>query len=343
MSLMVLEKAFLNPFVEKLISQSEVVGPKRKENSCAFGILNEPDELFLDYTTTILPPKKYLFPQKETFLKYTLGEDSEVEPVVEATERILLGVHPCDLWGIWEMDKVFGDKNRDTNYLAKREATTLIGLDYCTPDESCFCTSVGTAIPEESQYDLFLTDLGHEYAVNVSSAKGQALIDGNDAFQPARNSTMSEIKAKQEEKADKITAAINMDVDGLPLFFDNFYDSPVWKSESDRCLSCGSCVMVCPTCFCFDTADEVELDLASGQRVRQWDGCMQQDFAIVASGENFRESAEGRLRHRMYRKYQYLMSKYGKSFCVGCGRCSRACVADISPVNVVNQLIEAGH
>ena len=124
MSLMVLEKSLLSPFIERLISQSEVVGPKRKENSCAFGVINTPGELFLDYTTTILPPKKYLFPQTETFLKFTLGEEPAVEPVVEVTERILFGVHPCDLWGIWEMDKAFADSERDTNYLAKREATS---------------------------------------------------------------------------------------------------------------------------------------------------------------------------------------------------------------------------
>jgi ferredoxin len=342
MALMILKKDLLDPFVERLISQSEVVGPKRKENSCVFGLIERSDDLFLDYTTTILPPKKYLFPQEEEFLKFTVGEEPRVEPIMEVTERILFGVHPCDLWGIWEMDKVFADKNRDTNYLSKREATTLIGLECLNPDESCFCTSVGTALPEEGHYDLFLTDIGDEYAVNVGSDKGLQLIVGDDAFQSAKSSTLADVKAKRDEKADKITAAINIDINGLPLFFDNIYDSPVWKSESDRCYSCGSCVMVCPTCFCFDTTDQVELDLASGQRLRRWDGCMLQDFAVVASGENFRESTEGRLRHRMYRKYQYLMAKYGKSFCVGCGRCGRACLADINPVNVVNQLIENG-
>lgn len=341
MSLMILEKGLLNPFVERLISQTDVMGPKRKENSCTFGVIERPDDLFLDYTTTILPPKKYFFPQVEEFLKFTLGEQPTIEPVVEVTERVVFGVHPCDLWGIWEMDKVFSDKNQDTNYLRKREATTLIGTECLNPDESCFCTSVGTAVPEEKHYDLFLMDIGDEYAVNVSSDKGAKLIAGDGAFQPAKSSTLSQVKARRDEKAAKITAAINMDVNGLPLFFDNVYDSPVWKSESERCYSCGSCVMVCPTCFCFDTNDQVELDLANGRRVRQWDGCMLPDFALVASGENFREKAEGRLRHRMYRKYQYLMSKYGKSFCVGCGRCGRACLAEINPVSVVNQLIES--
>jgi len=342
MSLMILEKALFNSFVERLISQSEVVGPKRKENTCAFGVINNPDELFLDYTTTILPPKKYLFPQEETLLKFNLSEAPKVEPVVEIKERILLGIHPCDLWGIWEMDKVFADRNEDTNYLDKREALTIIGLECLNPDEYCFCTSVETAVPEECQYDLFLTDLGDEYAVIVSSDKGRQLVAGDDAFQPARSSTLAEIKAKQDERAAKITSTIQMDVSELPLFFDNVYDSPVWESEGKRCYSCGSCVMVCPTCFCFDAVDQMELNLASGQRIRRWDGCMLQDFAIIASGENFRHTAEARLRHRMYRKYQYLMAKYGKSFCVGCGRCGRACLVDINPVSVVNQLIEAG-
>jgi len=338
MSLFVLEKGKLGAFVEKLISRAEVVGPKKKDGFFVFDVVKSPEEICLDYTSTILPPKKYLLPQEEPILRFTLGETPQVEPVIEAEERILFGVHPCDLWAIWEMDKVFSDTNKDTNYLARREMTTIIGLECLNPDEHCFCTSVGTSVPMDEQFDLFFVDIGDVFAVKVGSEKGQQLID--ESFEEARSDTLAQIDRVQREKAEKIKASIKMKVEEIPLFLEGQYNSPVWKSESEKCYSCGSCVMVCPTCFCFDVYDEVELDMKSGLKIRRWDGCMLPDFALVASGENFRETREARLRHRIYRKYQYLMVKYGKSFCVGCGRCWRACIVDINPVDVLNKLIE---
>ena len=91
-------------------------------------------------------------------------------------------------------------------------------------------------------------------------------------------------------------------------------------------------------CFCFDVHDEVELNLKDGERWRRWDSCQLDEFARVAGGENFREHQAARLRHRFMRKGRYLMEKYGELGCVGCGRCARSCLVDISPVQVFNEL-----
>ncbi len=99
--------------------------------------------------------------------------------------------------------------------------------------------------------------------------------------------------------------------------------------------------MTCPTCICFDVLDQMDLSLGEGERVREWDGCMLEPFAKVASGENFREEREDRLRHRFFRKYAYLYTRHGKPFCCGCGRCVRQCLAGIDPVTVINDLIDA--
>jgi ferredoxin len=85
-------------------------------------------------------------------------------------------------------------------------------------------------------------------------------------------------------------------------------------------------------------ADELALNLQGGERIRRWDACMLSSFAVVAGGENFREEAEERLKHRIYRKFDYLMGKHGQSVCVGCGRCVRACLADISPKTIVEKI-----
>jgi sulfite reductase subunit B len=100
--------------------------------------------------------------------------------------------------------------------------------------------------------------------------------------------------------------------------------------------------MVCPTCFCFDVQDDVSLNLEEGERYRRWDGCVLVDFARVATGENFRHDKASRFRHRIFRKGKYVLEKFGRPGCVGCGRCAVACLAEIaSPVEAFNAVAEA--
>ena len=115
---------------------------------------------------------------------------------------------------------------------------------------------------------------------------------------------------------------------------------PVWDDLGNRCLSCGNCTNVCPTCYCFDVYDEPNLDLKTGKRIRVWDSCQNQPFARVAGGENFREHRRDRKRHRFYRKFSYPVERYSRSFCTGCGRCSRTCMAEINLKDTIKELIK---
>ena len=127
-----------------------------------------------------------------------------------------------------------------------------------------------------------------------------------------------------------------------PDLLDDAYEHPVWEERATLCFSCGSCNLVCPTCYCFDVREEIKWDLSSGERLRVWDGCMLTDFATVAGKHNFRKSPSARFRHRYYRKGKYVPDKIGGEIaCVGCGRCITACVAKIaSPVEIFNRLAE---
>jgi sulfhydrogenase subunit beta (sulfur reductase) len=126
----------------------------------------------------------------------------------------------------------------------------------------------------------------------------------------------------------------------LPQVFEYIYNSPVWNKVAEKCLGCGTCNLLCATCYCFDVRDEVEIDMKKGSRERFWDSCMLNEFAEVAGGENFREKLESRTRHRLYRKFKYLTQDSGALHCVGCGRCSKYCPADINIVQIINDLIE---
>jgi sulfhydrogenase subunit beta (sulfur reductase) len=127
----------------------------------------------------------------------------------------------------------------------------------------------------------------------------------------------------------------SVDLGDLPEILEMEYHSRVWEELGARCLSCGSCSMVCPTCYCFDVTDEVELGGRSGTRVRTWDSCLFKTHALVAGGENFRKHRSSRIMFRFYHKQRGFVAEYGRPSCVGCGRCAAACPAGIDIVTVI--------
>jgi formate hydrogenlyase subunit 6/NADH:ubiquinone oxidoreductase subunit I len=116
------------------------------------------------------------------------------------------------------------------------------------------------------------------------------------------------------------------------------YHSHLWEELGKRCLACGSCTNVCPTCYCFNVKDEVDFALSVGTRTRTWDSCQLDEFAMVAGGHDFRPTRATRQRHRFMRKGVYQTDAYHALGCVGCGRCAQACLVHITPVDTFNQL-----
>jgi ferredoxin len=337
----IIEKENMGPFVNKLInSEVEVVGAKRKDDKYAFAKLADASELCLDYDLALYPPKSYLLPPKETLIKFELAEEPKVESVIEAKPTILFGVHPYDIKAIELLDVAFSGSNPDINYLSRRAKITIIGVDCLNPNLNSFCASLGTAT-SDTGFDLMLTDIGASYVVAIGSSEGEELLG---RYAATREATQLELAQRDEERHKalaKYKVTLDVSAEELPKLLEKSWDSPVFKEKSEKCLSCGSCVMVCPTCFCFDVQDDVALSLKQGERYRQWDGCMLVDFALVAGGENFRNDSESRFRHRMYRKGKYVWERYGKLGCVGCGRCASACLAEIaSPAETFNTLKE---
>jgi len=337
----IIEKQNMAPFVDNLINaEAEVIGPKRKDGKYAFDKLIETGELCLDYDTTLLPPKMYLFPPKETLIKFELGKEPEVEPVAEAKPLILFGVHPYDIKAIELLDVAFSTTNPDINYLSRREKAVIIGVDCLNPNPNAFCPSLGTATAETG-FDLMLTDIGDSYVVAIGSSKGEQLLTKYAETREASQAELAQRNSERQKALARYKVTLNISPEELPQLLDKSWDSPWWKEKSEKCLSCGSCIVVCPTCFCFDVQDDIALNLKEGERYRQWDGCMLADFAAVAGGGNFRGDKESRFRHRMYRKGKYIWERYGKLGCVGCGRCASACLAEIaSPAETFNRLKE---
>jgi len=335
----VVSESGLRDLLGRIIETSRVMAPvKRGKLSYDFEWISSPDDVELDYVRTVLPPKKALLPPREDLLKFE-REDAGASPVIEEEPFVLFGVHSCDLTGIRELDWAMGQRHGvpDPHYLARRKAATIVGMS-CSPDEYCFCTSVGSSDTKEGA-DLFVTAIDGGYFVEVLSEKGEELMKlAPDAREASAD---DEIKAKAalEARKEQITNKINAPAEKLPGLLEQNYASEIFEATAERCYSCGTCTNVCPTCFCFDVDDEVDLLLSSGTRERKYDSCQFQDFALVAGGHNFRGDRSDRVRHRWFRKFVYLAQEHGRPFCVGCGRCSKQCTAGISLVDVVNSVL----
>jgi len=126
----------------------------------------------------------------------------------------------------------------------------------------------------------------------------------------------------------------------LPQILDLEFTSPVWKKWGDKCLSCGSCAAVCPTCYCYGVEENVSMDFCSSAKVKRLYSCNLLDFAMVAGNHNFRPTRESRLKYRYYHQHRGFVETYGVPMCVGCNRCGDTCLAGINPPEVIADLEE---
>jgi len=336
----ILKKDELDGFVKKLAKKMKVYAPVAKgHDNFAFEEVASAGEIALSYIPTILPPKKYFMPQREKLLDFDLtGGKPADRAVLDAPELAIFAVHTCDLAGIQCLNMVFSEKPRDYNYILRKEKIFIIGLEclkYC--DGNAGCAMVGNHNPNGG-YDLFFTDLGDRFIIHVNTQKGEELVE-NMGLAKAAAADMAALDKVREGKKQAFATEPGADPKKLPEVFARAMESKIWHELGARCVSCGNCTNVCPTCYCFDMADTINLDMKTGFRTRTWDSCQFETFAAVAGGENFREERANRQRHRFYRKFKYPLDKFYRSFCTGCGRCTRTCMAKISLKDTLKALV----
>ena len=339
---LVRKRDFLALIDGKIRAGEEVVAPVKQETQANFKIIKNTGDILWGGPQTVVSPKDLLFPQIDELIEFETGPEIKITPMVGGKPKILLGIHACDMNGTLLLDNVFAEKNVDEHYFKKRELLTIIGVDClipCTPES--FCYRKESVLPWGG-FDLYLTDMGGSFFVEMGSEKGASLVSGIAKEATRLNITkLKTIRQKRDKIFDKKQRKLKPKLKDLPKLLKENYDSRVWDERGAKCFSCGSCNMVCPTCYCFDVRDCVELNLKQGSRSRSWVGCMLTDFTRIASGEIFREDRGARLRHRDSRKDWYLFEKWGKSFCTGCGRCGKACLTKIvDPLDIANELYE---
>jgi sulfite reductase subunit B len=327
-------------FVDSLIRDDtrDIIGVQAKGKRFHFTLLESPQDLRLDHDVTLLPPKKFLLPTHEELIRFDISRPFEVSYSQPDKQQVLIGVHPYDVVALQQLDAVYQNPPVDDIFAGRRKNTLIIASDILRLADRSFTGSLGSHVVT-SGYDLLVTDLGDIVVIDEGTSAGRNLLTRFGKCREALAPEIHRVKRLRAELPARYRHKLRVDAFKWTELLLNNYTHPLWKENGRRCLSCGTCTLVCPTCFCYDVDDLMDMNMKKGKRVRTWDGCLLRDFTLIGSGEIFRRAPADRYRHRFYRKGVYLPQRFGFVACVGCGRCSTQCLTDIAdPLNVMNTL-----
>ncbi len=286
-------------------------------------------------------PKEFLFPRTEKLFHYNLsGDEVGLEgPDRDDAEQMLFGLRPCDAAGISRLDDVYLDEKEDSLYADRRSRTTVVSIACASAMPECFCTAVGGSPTNPDGSDLQLATLGPDgtWLLTPLTERGEALVSGHSAgwtpAAPEDHAVVEETRLTVEESIERARLSVD-EAEGLAQAFEH----PLWQTLGERCLGCGICAYVCPTCSCFDIGDDGTA--LCGDRCRFWDSCTFAQFTVHSSGHNPRPDQPARYRQRVLHKFTYFPELHDDRFmCVGCGRCVKLCPVGIDIHDSVAQAV----
>jgi sulfhydrogenase subunit beta (sulfur reductase) len=280
--------------------------------------------------------KKFLHPPVQTLWRAVREGDAvritpEPAPASASGERFaFIGVRACELHAIAIQDRVLlGGEYVDPHYRARRDGAFIVAVNCAVAGGTCFCTSMHTGPKTEAGFDLALTEITseseHVFVVETGSNAGQSVL-AELPHRPATAAEIAEADAVVARTADSMGREMRSD-DVRDLLLRNL-EHPRWDDVAERCLTCGNCTMVCPTCFCTSVEDSSDLAGVETSRSRRWDSCFTMDFSYIHGG-SVRASAHSRYRQWMTHKLATWHDQFGSSGCVGCGRCITWCPVGI--------------
>lgn len=276
--------------------------------------------------------KQFLYPVEQ--LVYEVRRTGKKVALLDGDEDIpkqaFIGVRSCELHAIAIQDKVMTEGLYvDPLYARRRENTFIVAVNCVRAAGNCFCVSMNTGPRATSGYDLALTEIDddgrHYFVVEIGSENGMEVVAG----MPHDSVGKAEIEAADKAIANAASRmGRELDTSGLPELLARNFDNPEWEAVGERCLTCGNCTLVCPTCFCSNIADTSDLSGDAMKRIRRWDTCFSVDFSYIHGG-SVRSSPMSRYRQWMMHKLSYWHDQFGTSGCVGCGRCITWCPVGI--------------
>ncbi len=322
---------------ELIVSGRRVIAPVCENGMTVFKPISRAGAMPAPYNygKTDLSFKEWLFPKTEPILHYRFDNGDVLldDPEVEAVETVAFFLRPCDAAALSVLDEVFGRDYDDAFYTVRRRHLTVVGLSCIEPQPECFCPAVGLSPTSEKGSDILLTPLEGRFLVEALTEKGRLLVDEHaNLFTDAHGLTKEQVTTQAMTKITRKEPLVGAN-GGSPYLP---FDSEAWEDLARKCLGCGVCAYVCPTCHCFDIVDEATA--FSGCRCRNWDSCAFSLFTLHASGHNPRPTQAHRYRQRVMHKFCYFLQTFGQNMCVGCGRCALRCPVNLDIYEVVRAL-----
>ena len=263
--------------------------------------------------------KETLIGINETLFYFT--EEQAIVPKGPEKELLIL-LRSCDLHAVKRLDEIYLKNGFEDFYYARIREKSHFALMGCESTcDSGFCVSMGTN--KSDNYDLYIKPAKEEVQFEV---KWEVLLADFADCQPT-----SVEPAYITENKEKVALPKNLSNES--------FQKEIWKEYGDRCIACGRCNFVCPTCTCFTMQDIFYKDNPKvGERRRVWASCEVDGFTTMAGGHEFRKSHSDRMRFKVMHKIYDYEKRFGYPMCVGCGRCDDVCPEYISYSNCVNRL-----
>ena len=372
---LLLDDAAFRALVTDLLGSHRVIGPRQRDFSIVLDTIDDAHDLAAGVTLEQAPGSCRITPLAEgddRRFAWAVGPDS-ARPLQQPRERTLftarvdgstvdpepptattdgrplavVGLRPCDLAGVSVLHNVLGGwAGPDDPAGGESQRPFVVAVNCTDPAGTCFCASMGTG-PELAQEHSARADIvmweraaapgtgaGPTYLVTHTSERGQALVDAV-ATTRAASADAEWVKQARAESIGRMGRRLN--TQQLPERLAQTLDSARWDDVADRCLSCGNCTLVCPTCFCSSAHDSSSLDGSSVMRSERWDTCFSLDHSHVHGG-SVRSETRDRYRQWLTHKLSSWWGQFGESGCVGCGRCIAWCPVGIDIVEEANAL-----
>lgn len=268
--------------------------------------------------------KEVLLPVSQTLFYFT--EDTVKEADIDPKGAIVF-LRSCDLHGVKRLDEIYLNNGCGDYYYNKlREKVKFVLIGCKESFENCFCVSMETNKSENYSFSIDYID--GNYFIDCKETDWEELISQNSIESldvSPRYVTSNDVKVKVPE-------TLSMDV----------AKSKMWDEYDSRCIDCGRCNFVCPTCTCFTMQDILYSENGkAGERRRVWASCMVDGYTDVAGGESYRKKNGQRMRFKVLHKVLDYKQRFGYHMCVGCGRCDDICPEYISFSNCINKLEKA--
>jgi len=307
------------------------VGWTDRQEAGTYRLDRRDDEARFGYAVGPHSWKQFLFPARLRLWRARAngGAPAVEEEPLDETPLAFLGVRACELNAIAIQDRVFtGGKFVDGDYAARRRGVFVVAVNCGEPAATCFCVSMDAGPRVEQGYDLALTEVldgEHRFLVEVGSPAGAEVL-AELPSRPAEDTDLAAAAAVVDSAAARMGRTMES-ADLRDLLADNL-EHPRWDEVAERCLTCGNCTLVCPTCFCSSVEDTTDLTGAETTRTRVWDTCFSLDYSYIHGG-SVRASGRSRYRQWLTHKLGTWHDQFGTSGCVGCGRCITWCPVGI--------------